>query len=138
MASAACATALALQCLRPVPTSSARASEEAIRQPPAVLFTILALQGRIAYRRIPTGLPHTDPFSGTYLAGFGPHGIEILLLTRKIDKGHEIVTARKLTGRRPSPAPTTQLKNDASVPTNTRALLCLLMGRHPCFSANVL
>ena len=61
------------------------------------------LQGRIAYRRIPTGLPHTDPFSGTYLAGFGPHGIEILLLTRKIDKGHEIVTARKLTGWHPLP-----------------------------------
>lgn len=56
-------------------------------------------QRRVSYRRIPTGLPHTDPFSGTYLASFGPHGVEMLLLTRKMDKGgHEIVTARKLTG----------------------------------------
>lgn len=53
----------------------------------------------MSYRRIPTGLPYTDPFSGTYLAAFGPHGVEMLLLTRAVGKGgHEIVTARKLTG----------------------------------------
>jgi len=53
----------------------------------------------VSYRRIPSGLTRTDPFSGTYLAAFGPHGIEMLLLSRSRAKnGHEIVTARKLTG----------------------------------------
>lgn len=55
--------------------------------------------GRVTYTRIPAPQCSTDPFSGTFLAQFGPHGIECLSLSRVRDKdGVEKVVGRKITG----------------------------------------
>ena len=58
------------------------------------------------YTRIPAGVPATDPFCGTFMAAFGPHGVELLQVGRtKAANGHEVVTARKLTGEPPAVLP---------------------------------
>ncbi|GFR41394.1 hypothetical protein Agub_g2035 [Astrephomene gubernaculifera] len=52
----------------------------------------------IAYTRIPTDLPRSDPFCGLYLGAFGPHGPELLQLSRVVQDGEEEVVGTKVTG----------------------------------------
>lgn len=53
---------------------------------------------RISYGRIPTDLPRSDPFCGLYLGAFGPHGPELIQLSRGLQDGEEVVSAVKVTG----------------------------------------
>ncbi|EFJ44752.1 hypothetical protein VOLCADRAFT_106212 [Volvox carteri f. nagariensis] len=53
---------------------------------------------RISYARIPTDLPRSDPFCGLYLGAFGPHGPELIQLSRTMQDGEEVVCATKVTG----------------------------------------
>lgn len=65
-----------------------------------------SLQGpaRVMYSRINTKQPKTDPFSGLYLGAFGPHGPELLQLSRGMYDGEECVMGVKLTGDANVPA----------------------------------
>ena len=58
-----------------------------------------------SYKRIPMDRSKgTDPLSGLYLGSFGPHGPELLNLTRTLVDGEEMVKALKLTGDANVPA----------------------------------
>lgn len=58
-----------------------------------------------SYKRIPQDCSKvTDPLSGLYLGSFGPHGPELLNLTRTVVDGEEMVEAMKLTGDANVPA----------------------------------
>ncbi|GAB4812968.1 hypothetical protein N2152v2_000014 [Parachlorella kessleri] len=65
----------------------------------------VGLEGMCSYRRIPTDhFVKTDAFAGLYLGAFGPHGPELLQLSRLVVDGEEWVHAVKVTGDRNVPA----------------------------------
>lgn len=67
-------------------------------QPDQVNTIELLTAGPITYTKIPT-LGKTDDLEGVFLASFGDHGSEVLLMQRSTDdSGQEWVTAKKLTG----------------------------------------
>lgn len=59
---------------------------------------------RRSYKRLPLERSHADPLSGLYLGSFGPHGPELLQLSRGIEDGEEVVNATKVTGDANVPA----------------------------------
>ncbi|GLC35951.1 hypothetical protein PLESTB_000522600 [Pleodorina starrii] len=75
----------------PAPSSSS-SSKSSSQQHPGGAAT------RITYSRIPTDLPRSDPFCGLYLGAFGPHGPELIQLSRAVQDGEEVVLATKVTG----------------------------------------
>lgn len=67
-------------------------------QPDQVNTIELLTAGPITYTKIPS-LGKTDDLEGVFLASFGDHGSEVLLMQRSTDdSGQEWVTAKKLTG----------------------------------------
>lgn len=57
----------------------------------------------MSYSRIPAH-GAADDLQGTFLASYGPHGTEVLLLERSTDAaGHQWLIAKKLTGESPTP-----------------------------------
>ncbi|GAX77454.1 hypothetical protein CEUSTIGMA_g4898.t1 [Chlamydomonas eustigma] len=64
----------------------------------------------IHYRRISINKNTTDPLTGLYLGSFGPHGAELLSLTRSVVDGEETVLAVKLTGDANVPAGTVSFR----------------------------
>ncbi|EFN57162.1 hypothetical protein CHLNCDRAFT_51231 [Chlorella variabilis] len=70
-----------------------------------------ALEGRTTYERLPLGsCVKTDPFSGLYVGTFGPHGPELLQVSRQVEGGREWAVATKLTGDPNVPAGTVSWK----------------------------
>lgn len=68
-------------------------------------FKSCLISSLIRYKRIPVDRSKgTDPLSGLVLGSFGPHGPELLNLTRTIIDGEEVVQAMKLTGDANVPA----------------------------------
>ncbi|CAG9461977.1 unnamed protein product [Pedinophyceae sp. YPF-701] len=70
-------------------------AEEAARTPAASQIPL-----PILYQRLPTlAFPSPDPFNGYYLGNFGPHGPELLRVSRQRSAdGTEKVVGRKITG----------------------------------------
>jgi hypothetical protein len=64
----------------------------------AISSTIAGLEGRVIYSRLKVPEIHTDAFDGIYLGSFGPHGPEILQVSRTKVDGQEWVQGVKLTG----------------------------------------
>lgn len=58
----------------------------------------MGLRGRFTYTRLPPNDCPTDPFTGVYLGTFGPHGPELLQVSRVTLEGEEWVQGVKLTG----------------------------------------
>jgi hypothetical protein len=64
----------------------------------------------LSYRRISVDKSTSDPLTGLYLGSFGPHGAELLNLTRSVVDGEETVLAVKLTGDANVPAGTVSFR----------------------------
>eukprot|EP00798_Chlamydomonas_sp_ICE-L_P008659 gene8659-34110_t len=79
---------------------------------------------KFMYNRIPMNKPHTDPFDGLYLGAFGPHGAEMLRLSRTTLDGEEAVSAEKITG-------------DANVPMNQVSFRAKIGRKHKLDSRDV-
>jgi hypothetical protein len=94
---AAAAAAVAPAPLYPSPPVAA---PHELSQPPSAATT------SVVYRRIPTdtAASRTDPLCGLFLGSFGPHGPELLQLSRALVDGVETVQAIKLTGDANVPA----------------------------------
>ena len=64
----------------------------------AISSKIAGLEGKVIYSRLKVPTIHTDAFDGIYLGSFGPHGPEILQVSRTKVDGQEWVQGVKLTG----------------------------------------
>lgn len=64
------------------------------------------LEGEVMFTRLPTDDNVTDLFTGYFMGSFGPHGPELLHLSRRTDKatGMDVVQALKITGDKHVPA----------------------------------
>jgi len=64
------------------------------------------LEGEVMFTRLPVEECSADPFSGYFMGSFGPHGPELLHLSRHKDRsaGKEVLQVRKITGDRSVPA----------------------------------
>lgn len=73
-------------------------------EPPSKLTS--QLTGEVMFSRLPSESGSLDPFTGFYIGEFGPHGQELLHLSRHQDKvsDREFVEARKITGDTSVPA----------------------------------
>ncbi|KAL4425295.1 hypothetical protein ABPG75_009311 [Micractinium tetrahymenae] len=69
-----------------------------------------AMEGHTHYQRLPLNFCKTDPFDGLYVGTFGPHGPELLQVSRQVEGGQEWVVATKLTGDPNVPAGTVSWK----------------------------
>jgi hypothetical protein len=75
--------------------------------------------GQTTYQRVRlNSFVKTDPFNGLYLGSFGPHGPELLHVTREVEGGQEFAVATKLTGDPNVPAGAVSWK--ASIGRNSR------------------
>mmetsp|Transcript_37767 Transcript_37767/g.84208 ORF Transcript_37767/g.84208 Transcript_37767/m.84208 type:complete len:920 (+) Transcript_37767:152-2911(+) len=103
---------------------------EEVQLPPVAVSGVesgSALSGgstSITYKRIPLDYSRTDPLSGLFVGSFGPHGPELLRLSRVMVDGEEMVTAVKLTG-------------DANVPAGTMSFRSKVSRKHKLDSRDV-
>lgn len=67
---------------------------------PAAAKDFVQLEGETMFSRLPDEPITNDLFTGFYIGKFGPHGLELLHLSRQIEKdtGREFVEAKKVTG----------------------------------------
>eukprot|EP00210_Caulerpa_lentillifera_P007721 g7367.t1 len=67
---------------------------------PASSQDFIQLEDKTIFSRLPDDSSTNDPFTGYYIGRFGPHGLELIHLSRHKDKvsDHEFVQARKITG----------------------------------------
>lgn len=83
----------------PTLAASKPASPAAAKRPANLTAT-----SSITYKRLSLEHPKTDPLCGLFLGSFGPHGPELLQLTRYTADGDEMVQAVKVTGDANVPA----------------------------------
>lgn len=64
------------------------------------------LEGEVMFTRLPLDDNDTDTFTGFFIGSFGPHGPELLHLSRQTDKttGKDFLQVRKITGDKNVPA----------------------------------